>query len=428
MIETANPPVVLRFGAGIDNQSVETEMPAGTLRVCENLDISRGGSLLSRLGLRSMASGNYHSAYTPSHERFILLVKDGTLGVLSGDEFFSSLVALTRDATVQYAELNGDVFWMTPYQRGRVDSSGASGYWGLNTPFIVSAVPSASGGLYAGDYQVTLTAVYQGLESGAPAPTVVTVPNGGGISVTVPVGGTFNIYVSNANGTAIELRQAATATSGQTVVVGTGQRGRLLDSLLAIPPFYGTALCVHKGRLLVADGSTLWFTSERSPHWLFPHTGYVRESASITGIGAVEDGIYVGTAESIVFLQGSDPTSMARRVVSADAGMVMGTVCTQLPFDVATEGAPLRQAAWLDTDGYPCIGKPGGVVVRPTLNRYSAGALTSGMGAYRVREGIRQLLFAEWSGPIGANVAPNDAPIVTEYPYGTSLEEPDLPT
>ena len=415
-------PVAVRFAVGLDNRSVETELADGALRVCENLDVTRGGSLLSRLGLRPVADGNYHSAYTPDHGRFVLLVKDGALGVLSGDEEFSSLASLSLDAPVSYTELNGEVFWTTPYQRGRVDYSGAAGYWGLNTPFLVSAAAAASGGLYAGDYQVTLTSVYQGLESGAPATAVVSVPDGGGVSVTVPAGGTFNIYLSTANGTAIELRQAATVAGGSTTIIGTGQRGRLLDSLLAIPPRPGTALCVHRGRLWIAEGNTLWFTSERSPHWLFPHVGYFREPAAITGIGAAEDGIYVGTAASVAFLQGGDPNAMTRRVVSGDAGMVAGTVCSQLPFDAAAEGAaPGRQAAWMDTNGYPCIGKPGGIVVRPTLNRYSAGLFSGGMAAYRIREGIRQVLFADLMDPSGTDVGPNDAAIAAEYAHGTAL-------
>ena len=411
-------PITLKFSLGIDNCSRETELPDGALRVCENMDVARGGSLLARAGLRSVANGNYHSIYTPSHNRFALLVKDGMLGTLSGDEEFSSLISLLQDAPISYAELNGDVFWMTPYQRGRVNSNGVAGYWGLNTPFIVSASAIVSGGLYAGDYQITLTSVYQGLESGAPATTTVTVPEGGGISVTVPTGSSFNIYVSNANGTAFELRYAATAASGATVNIGTGSRGRLLDSLLAVPPRPGTALCAYKGRLWIAEGNTLWFTSERSPHWLFPHTGYFREALSITGIGVVEDGLYIGTNSSVVFLQGSDPSTMTRQVVSGDAGMVAGTVCSQLPFDVVSDGArAVRQVAWMDTNGYPCIGKPGGIVVRPTLNRYAAGSSQSGISSYRIREGIRQVLFTDLMDPAAANVGPNDATIAAEYAH-----------
>lgn len=411
-------PVVLKFAGGLDNRSMETELPEGTLRVCENLDVTRSGSLLSRLGLRSVSAGNYHSSYTPGHGRFVLMVKNGTLGILSGDESFSSLVSLIQNAPINYAELNGDVFWMTPYQRGRVDSSGMPGYWGLNTPFIVSASAIASGGLYAGDYQVTLTSVHQGMESGAPATTTVTVPEGGGISITVPAGGTFNIYVSNTNGTAFELRYTATATSGATVNIGAGTRGRLLDSLLAVPPRPGSALCAYKGRLWIAEGNTLWFTSERSPHWLFPNVGFFRESAPITGIGAVDDGIYIGTSAAIVFLQGNEPTSMTRRVVSVDAGIVAGTVCNQLPFDVASNSEQRNQCTWLDTNGYPCIGKPSGVIVKPTLNRYSAGPLLNGLSAYRVREGIRQLLFASTSDVNSFNTNPNDVVIAEEFVHG----------
>jgi hypothetical protein len=151
-------------------------------------------------------------------------------------------------------------------------------------------------------------------------------------------------------------------------------------------------LLAHKGRLWCASGKVVWFTSEKSPHWLFPSTGYYQFESSVTMLSAAEDGVFVGTATRVYSLQGSDPFQMTQRSMSSVGAASRSAA--ELPYDLFLgEGSfPSRQGLWWDTEGYLCLGKAGGIVVRPTKTRYSAGTALSGAATYRAYEGLRQIV------------------------------------
>jgi hypothetical protein len=387
------PPTALKFPAGIDNRSREYAVPGDALRVCENLDVTRDGGLLSRKGLREVATGDFHSPFVHPSQRFMLVAKDGFLQRLDGDENLTTLSAVV--APVSYALLNDAVYWSDGASVGQVLPDGTAGVWGLKTPPlpIVSAV--ADGGLFAGAYQVAMTALHpSGLESGALDTVSVEVGEGGGIQVTTPSasGVTFALYRTPPNGAQEELRQATIVAPATTITLGVSALGRPLETLRVHPPLPGQCLIHHKGRLWVASGNVVWFTDAKSPHWLRPERGYYQFESSVRMLGATEDGIYVGLYDRVYFLQGNDPFDMTQRPASS-VGTAAGTG-TEIPYDVfiGDNSLPAKQAAWLDTDGFMVIGKAGGVVIRPAQNLYSAGSVERGAIAYRVYEGLRQLV------------------------------------
>lgn len=407
MAEPAAP--VLKFPLGTDNRSREYEIPDGSLRECVNLDVTRSGGVRCRDGLRSVLAGSAHSLYAAPN--LLLGVFDGSLGVYR-DGAITALTAVTPSLPVRYALLAGEVYWTNGAEQGRVTSAGAAASWGLLTPPQLVAVAAATGGLDAGTYQVTYTAVAlpSGLESGAPPCVEVTVPQGGGITVTTPSGfGNFLIYRTPRNGGASELRLQTTLGAGTTATLGAGVLGRSLESLHAIQPLPGQCIATHKGRLWVATGSVVWFTSERSPHWLFPATGYYPFESAVTLLAPTEDGLYVATAARTYYLQGKDPNDMTQRLVSS-VGAVRGSD-TGIHADlfVGDGGFPGLQSAWMDSEGYLCVGKAGGVIVRPSKARYcaGAGAAAFGLTAQRQAHGLRQIITA--LDGTGAEVAGNVA-------------------
>ncbi len=414
-------PVTLRFPAGINNRARETNLPEGSLRSAENIDITNEGNLLCRKGLRLVASGAFHSLHrTPN---FLLLVKNGVLSRMDSSGTITPLVTLAVNSTVRYAQFNSDIYWSTLYEQGLITSAGNTGYFGINTPPKIAATAvSNTGGLFAGDYLVTQTAVSpDGLESGAPEPVIVSVETGGGISVTVPVGATFNVYVTPANGSSKELRFAVQLPSGGSAAIGVGDRGKLLESLFATKPYPGQILRLHKGRLWIARGATIWVTSSNSPHWLFPATGYFQIEENITLLESVEDGLYVGTNDKTWFLQGNNPEEMNMRQVSL-VGAVNGTGLGEFPYDVfAGQDAQVKQCAWLDSDGYICLGKAGGIILRPTKSNYCAGNILNGILGFRQYNGLRQFVVALDNSGKSSELIADDAPVGTINEYGTSL-------
>lgn len=393
MAEQPAGPSPLKFPLGVNNRDREYALPDGSLREAVNLDVTRDGGLLSRKGLRGVLAGDCHSLYTPPHGRFALVVKDGQLSRLDAGEDLTGLVAVS--GPVAYTPLNDEVYWTDGAQVGQVKADGTVGVWGLSTPPEPQVVAVTDGGLFAGTYQVAMTAVHpSGLESGASNTVSVVVAEGGGLQVTAPsaTGVTFALYRTSAEGGQEALRQAVIAAPGSTTTLGVQALGKPLETLHAVRPLPGQALTTHKGRIWCASGSVVWFTDTKSPHWLFPATGYYSFESRVMMLASAEDGIYVATATRTYYLQGNDPYKMTQRPV-AKTGAALGSAF-EVPYDLflGEKAFPSKQAAWWDTNGDLCVGKPGGIVVRPVRETFNAGEAQQGAMTYRTQEGLRQLV------------------------------------
>lgn len=389
----APTPFVLRFPLGADNRAREYEIPAGAARSLVNLDVTAGGGLRCRNGARRVLTGDFHSFFVHPSLDFALVVADGALARWDGAGLTSLVAGIV--GRVSCAVLNGEVYWSDGFRQGRVDAGGAASYWGLATPPRIVASAVVGHGLIAGTYQVTHTALYGDLESGAPECVAVEVPSGGGLSVTVPAGATFRVYVSAGDGSRSELRAVADVASGATFEFGSGLRGKRLESLGAVAPLPGQCVAHYKGRLWVASGAVVWFTSARSPHWLFPAEGYFQFESPVVALAVTEDGLYVATASRTYFLQGANPADMVQRVV-ASVGAASGSAFAGLAHDLfAGDGGFLgQQSAWIDAEGYLAIGKAGGVILRPHKPRYCAGGGIAGAVAQWDHDGLAQIVAA----------------------------------
>lgn len=396
MAEAANNAVSLKFPQGVNNRDREYALPDGTLREAINLDVTRDGGLRSRLGLRTVMDGNCHSLWVHPNEQFALLVRNQQLVRLSRAETVTVLNSVVG-SHVSYALLNDAVFWTDGGQVGQVKADGTVGRWGLANPPLPLCEAASSGGLFAGTYQVAMTALHSsGLESGASETVLVEVTAGGGIQVTAPSTSDseirFAVYRTEAEGGQESLRRAVVVAPGATVILGVQTLGQVLETLGVVAPLPGQALIAHKGRLWCASGAVLWFTTERSPHGVRRDQGYYQFESAVQMLSATEDGIFVGLYDRVYYLQGNQPGAMTQRAVSS-VGVAFGSAGA-LPYDLFLgEGAfPSKQGLWMDTDGFLCIGKAGGIVVRPTKSRYSAGEIRQGSVIHRVRDGLSQII------------------------------------
>jgi hypothetical protein len=395
--ESANP-IVMKFPLGLNNKARETALPDGALRVCTNMDVTREGTLSVRKGMRRISQGDWHSLYAHPHRHYLCAVQDGYLGIWR-DSVFEPVVS-GISSSVRYTDLNGDVFWTDGQKQGRFDVNGVPQPWGLAPPAFVSVRPVIEGGFDAGQYQVALTSIYQGLESGALSPDIVTVEAGGGIEVTVPTTAAllqFGIYVTPANGGSQSLFKVDTVSSGTTVVIGRGhQPGKRLESLYAVKPLPANYLVTYKGRIWAATDSILWFTDTLSPHWLFPDEGYYQFDSSITLLAAAEDGLYIAAGERTYFLQGAKPTDMTLRPVLYD-GAVPGCSTGEFPYHVLVQEDGMirtRSCAWLSTDGVFCVGRPGGMISRATDKMMSLNIGRRGTLSFWQDDGMRRFLIS----------------------------------
>lgn len=414
---------VLRFPLGAVNKSPEHAVPEGAARRINNFDVTDAGCLSARAGTRLVASGAWSSPVVHPSGKFMLAVRDGALVRIESGGAVFSLVAVA--GPVAHAILDGTIYWSDGVSVGRILDDGTAAPWGLVAPPQAMCEATTTGGLSAGDYQVTITGIHPaGIESGAPDPVSVTVPEGGGIRVYAPaaVGVSFGVYISPSFGESVELRWVGELAPSASAVFGPlDSRGRL-DSLGARRPPAGSALAAYRGRVWIASGSTVWVTSEQSPHRAYPARGYFRFESDVTMLGATEDGIYVGLQDRVYFLMGQDPTQMTRRVVDT-TGVVVGGGQSAWIDSFSAAGQPLyAQCVWADTDGALCVGKPSGQIFRPTAERFVAGRGDFSSFCNRKTKGLRQLVaLVGGSDPIDSPLIADDVVVGASYAHGITV-------
>lgn len=175
------------------------------------------------------------------------------------------------------------------------------------TPELLGAPSSVHGGLIAGDYRYYLTFIRLSDEWEGPATSSepVSLRQGGFRldDLEVRDGYATAVYLSGKDGEGAYL---AGITTGRTFEF-TGKNSELTlpcRSVGAMAFPIGTVTAFWRGRVLTAQGDTLWASRHMAPH-LGDWRDFKRFSAPITAVQPVRDGIYVGTEEDLVFLSGS---------------------------------------------------------------------------------------------------------------------------
>lgn len=198
----------------------------------------------------------------------------------------------------------------TTYSNGLIHGT-TDGFVGdertVPAPETLGVPDTTFGALYAGQYRYHLTYVRQSdrLEGPAISSTPVAVTDGGLRLDGLPVreGYEVNVYLSGHDGEGAYL--AGTA-AGRSFEYTSGNAALVLPCrTLGAQPFpVGTVTAFWRGRVLVAQGNVLWASRPAVPH-LADWRDFKQMPDVITAIQPVNDGVYVGTTQDLVFLSGT---------------------------------------------------------------------------------------------------------------------------
>ena len=182
----------------------------------------------------------------------------------------------------------------------------------IPAPDRLGAVDQAFGGLTPGQYRYSLT--YRradGVESPAASSESVTLSQGGLRLDALPArdGMDLQVYLSGMDG---EGGFLIGATSGSSFEWG-GRNSELVLPCRTIGSRefpLGTITAFWRGRVLVAQGNVLWASRPMAPH-LSDWRDFRPMPSRITAILPMDDGIYVGTDEDLVWLAGTTFDALA---------------------------------------------------------------------------------------------------------------------
>jgi hypothetical protein len=210
------------------------------------------------------------------------------------------------------------------------------------------------------------------------------------------------LYYSSADASGVVDSSYAVSSWGSStdlwlspVVNPTAYLGEIRGKLLGRPPM-ATALAHYNGRIYLAHDTTLWATELYLYELVDKTKSYRQFEAPITLLGAVSNGLYVGTRAGVFFLEGDTFDGLKIRKVSTAAALPGSMV--YVPSDRVTSQIPgnisyssKMAILFLTTSGL-CVGLDGGVMYDLTQDRVWFPDAVSAAAVYREQDGMSQYI------------------------------------
>jgi hypothetical protein len=363
-----------------------------------NVDIDNKNKIKRRNGRDLKFAGNCHSIWSNGN---ICLFRSGEYLKSLSEDFLSATTlrsGITGSLDMAYLFLNNKVYYSDGNIRGVVEN-GVSRSWGLDIPSVPILSSSIPGSLKAGVYQTCLTYVRNdGQESGASDAASITLTNdtsgirvSGIIASSDPTVDKIRIYVSRRDSEIFYLAYTLTNTN-QMIDFTT------FDGLSAIPlktqflsaPPAGQILEYHGGMIHIGSFDVDWYTEPFKYELCNTMTNHIQFQNDLSIIGAVDDGIFYGTDEEILFARGAGPKTF-KIEDKADYGAIFGTMRKVKRPDVGKNEEMSTFIMFASKKGL-CVGGSNGDLVNKTRDVYDYTATDIGAGFIRREHGIDQYI------------------------------------
>lgn len=361
------------------------------LVVARNIDISQAGKISRRRGYTSFYAGAIDAAWGDGETT--LFVEGSVLKQLQADGSSSVVASLTASTKLLSAcrAYGNRLYWTTGIDYGVIES-GVNRRFGVLKPSSV-LVSTEAGALPDASYLVALSYVdVRGVEGPM---SYSWIQASGGVRAVIPHSvlelaandvASVRLYLSNPDGAKmyrageVQVGEASSiAYVGATLEFGVPEENATLSNM------------VLDGRI-AEHGNRLWCLT-RSVEGGFvtytePYSEMTNAAANFfafasegTALGSVSGGLYVGTQDSVFFLNGDDPGQM-QASKKTDYGVIPGTMVA-IDGRLINEEVRAKALMWASPRGI-CVGFPDGEVVNLTQGRVSE--LTGHAGAAILRQ------------------------------------------
>lgn len=356
-------------------------------RVLLNADADESGQLVKRTGVTAyLALAGAHSLWA-CETAMLCSANKKLYSIGTGTAVEVATITGTANEPLSYALAEDKIYISNTYWRGVFDAStNTVSDWGITLPPGPMLLTS-SGSLPAGTYHITFTAVSNGALSGNGPISSITLSTTGGIQILNRPAGAL-VWATDQNGTVFQLVGAVDTVADIPTV-------EPLPSFMCAPPPNMSVVMYAFGRIWGAAGNVLYYSEPYQFGWFKVTSNFFKFNSDITIIAAVSTGLFVGTEDSTVFLQGAEPDQMVQS--SAGAGSIKGTLayCNNLPELGDVLGTPEKGYSsvpvWRTAEGI-VAGNVSGRLFNLTKTKLKMGIPEKGASLYRNKNGVFQFL------------------------------------
>ena len=366
---------------GMNNRQRAEALPDGYVRNAVNVDFDNQGNLRLRNGNTQLYSGSGCHSFDLRY-----FVESGDLKRLESDNTATTVKSTVGDSAMLFTQVGGIIYYGNETTTGRI-VNGVSRNNGAQTPIKnPDCLAVVSGGMFAGDYQVTMTWIDDlGEESGALAGKRLTVAEGGGIFVDnfpTPPGNIdkLALYVTSVNGEEFYLYGEYPATTGQVNITKSINSIPLRTQFCYVPEFKNQALQAHYGRIYWADGNLLRFTLPQR-YGLTKANHFLPLDSQVAVIASIPNALYVATLNKTYRITNLDGEGFPVRTEIKPYGAVPGS----LAYDSNT-----TNAFWHSDKGFVTATDEG--VGELTYAMIAASLFTWGASLVVERDGVKMLV------------------------------------
>jgi hypothetical protein len=373
--------------AGINNVLPTYRLKPNMLAVATNVDIGNDGEITRRQGY-SVLSSTCHKNVWQADGFSMAVTDDRLICIETGDVLHPALAG-----RVWYCNLPDS---RTMFSNGLISGTtdGKTSHpVGVPLPADLGAPTPVAGQLTPGAYRWALTHVRlsDGLEGGAVYSPSVQIDDGGFFLLGVPQkeGYATNVYLNSGEG----FYLAGRAVGDSFVFLGENSQLVLPlrnDHVYPLPA--GVVCAFWRGRVLTAVGNVLWASHPHGWEHCDVRRDFKQFSANITLVQPVEDGVFVGTEEELVFLAGDQFDKLEYRQVVIGRTVLGSGVTVETEYLKPREGGNYRGTAMICiADGGIVYGYSGGSIWRVTEKVYRT-EVTEVWATWRINDGVPQYL------------------------------------
>ena len=380
----------LKQFSGLANKTTQESLPDGALVEALNVDIDDAGKLRRRRGSELASSGGFHSLYAESDD-IGYVVRNGDLCRFTASMAMTVIRAGVGDAQLSYQRVGDRVYAKSRTHSLSFTDAGIAQDWGIPLVPVFLLTP---GNVDPSSDQCQVAVVYRrdsdGLEGGSLMAIDTNLSNS---SITVShipnlAGHTASIYASTPGGETLYLAADGVIDSATIHIDGRTNGIQCRTSNMA-PPTGPGPLAYLLGRILIADGNVLWATNPFQYELVDSIAGYKMLESEITFIGAVVDGLFIGTQTGVFFMAGPFESAQLTRVSTRAAPKQ-----TPSAIDMANvlTGAGQGVGVLFLTDGGVCVGQPGGQVTNLTNKIFEFPKASEVTVMARQQDGLNQFV------------------------------------